>query len=81
VVELKLQRRSLHLLVDTGASDLTLFQGATRAVTTIGTRTGSNMGGELRVQEVKTRRRLHGLDVLGHTTRFHHDKEQPPESY
>jgi Aspartyl protease len=57
VIEMKIQRRSFRLLVDTGASDLMLFEDATRdcpdAVTRIGTRTGSNMGGEMRVQEVK----------------------------
>lgn len=57
VVEMKIGQRNLGLLVDTGASELMLFEGATRgcpeAVTSVGTRTGSNMGGEIRVQEVR----------------------------
>ena len=57
LVEMKIQQRSLRLLVDTGASDLVLFEGATRdcldAIRRVGTRTWSNMGGEIRVQQVQ----------------------------
>jgi predicted aspartyl protease len=57
LVEMKIQQRSLRLLVDTGASDLVLFEGATRdcldAIRSVGTRTWSNMGGEIRVQQVQ----------------------------
>jgi predicted aspartyl protease len=55
LVELKIQQRSVRLLLDTGASDLVLFAGAARdsvdAFTTIGTRAWSNIGGEIRVQQ------------------------------
>src|SRR5581483_7309203 len=57
VVELKVQQQSLRLLVDTGASDLVLFASATRdcqdAIKSIGTRTWSNMGGAMRVEQVQ----------------------------
>ena len=57
VVEMKIQQRSLRLLVDTGASDLEFFEAATRdcpdAIRIIGTQTGSNMGGEIRFQHVE----------------------------
>ena len=56
VVEMKIQQQKLSLLVDTGASDLVLFEGATRdcpdAIKSVGTRTWSNMGGEIRVKQV-----------------------------
>jgi predicted aspartyl protease len=56
VVQLKVQQQSLRLLVDTGASDLVLFASATRdcqdAIKKLGTRAWSNMGGEIRVQQV-----------------------------
>jgi predicted aspartyl protease len=57
VVELKVLEQSLRLLVDTGASDLVLFASATRdcqdAITNVGTRAWSNMGGEVRVQQAQ----------------------------
>lgn len=57
VVEMKIQKRVFRLLVDTGAGDLFLFASATRdfpeAVRSLGTRTGSNMGGEVRVQQME----------------------------
>jgi hypothetical protein len=57
LVELKVRRQSLRLLVDTGASDLVLFASATRdcqdAIKNIGTRAWSNMGGEIRVRQVQ----------------------------
>lgn len=57
LVELKIQLQSLRLLVDTGASDLVLFASATRdcqgAIKNIGTRAWSNMGGEMRVEQVQ----------------------------
>ncbi len=56
LVEMKIQQQKLSLLVDTGASDLVLFEGATRdcpdAIKSVGTRTWSNMGGEIRVKLV-----------------------------
>jgi predicted aspartyl protease len=57
VVEMMIQRRSLRLMVDTGASDLMLFESGTReypdAIMRIGIRSGSNMGGEIRLQQVE----------------------------
>jgi len=57
VVEMKIKQQKLLLLVDTGASNLVLFESATRdcpdAFNTVGTQTWSNMGGEFRVQQVQ----------------------------
>jgi predicted aspartyl protease len=57
LVELKIQQQSLRLLVDTGASNLVLFASATRecqrSIKNVGTRTWSNMGGEIHVQQVQ----------------------------
>ena len=57
LVEMKIRQRSVRLLVDTGAPDLVLFEGATRdcldAIGIAGTRTGSNMSGDIRFQLVK----------------------------
>ncbi len=57
LVELKIQQQSLRLLVDTGASDLVLFASATRdcqdAIKNVGIRAWSNMGGEIRIQQVQ----------------------------
>jgi predicted aspartyl protease len=58
-VELRVQQKTLLLLVDTGASDLVLF-GETMldsadAVTNIGSRTWSNMGGDIKVKQVQLR--------------------------
>lgn len=57
VVELKIQQQTLSLLVDTGASGLVLFAGATRdcpnAIKHLGSQTWSNMGGDIRVQQVQ----------------------------
>jgi len=59
VVEMTIQQQKFFLLVDTGASDLVLFEGATRdcpdAIKNVGTRTWSNMGGEIRVKQVQLR--------------------------
>jgi len=56
LVELKILKKGLRLLVDTGASDLVLFESATRdcreAVKDVGARTWSNMGGDVRVRQV-----------------------------
>jgi predicted aspartyl protease len=57
VVEMKLQQKTILLLVDTGASNLVLFESATRdcadAIIHIGSRTWSNMGGQVEVKEVQ----------------------------
>jgi hypothetical protein len=57
VVEMKKQKRFFRLLLDTGAGDLFLFKSATGdfpdAITSTGTRTGSNMGGEVRIQQIE----------------------------
>jgi hypothetical protein len=59
LVEMQVQQRKVLLLVDTGASDLVLFEGAMRdcadAIKIVGTRTWSNMGGEIKVQRVQLR--------------------------
>jgi predicted aspartyl protease len=57
LVKLKIQQKSLQLLVDTGASDLVLFASAMSdcqdAIKKIGTRAWSNMGGEIQVDRVQ----------------------------
>jgi predicted aspartyl protease len=57
VVEMKIQRQTLLLLVDTGASDLVLFESATRdcpnAIKNVSSQTWSNLGGDIRVQQVQ----------------------------
>lgn len=57
LVEMKIRQRSVRLLVDTGAPDLVLFEGATRdcldAIRIAGTQAGSNMRGDIRFQLVK----------------------------
>ena len=57
VVEMKVQRQTFLLLVDTGASDLVLFESAARdcpnAIKNVGSQTWSNMGGEIRVRQVQ----------------------------
>jgi len=57
VVEMKVQKQIFRLLLDTGADDLLLFESATRncreAIRSIGIRTGSNIGGEIRVQQIE----------------------------
>jgi hypothetical protein len=57
LIELKVQQQSLRLLVDSGASDLVLFASAMHdcqdAIKSVGTRTWSNMGGEIRVQQAQ----------------------------
>lgn len=57
VVEMQIHQHKLLLLVDTGASDLVLFEGATRdypdTIKSVGTRTWSNMGGEISVKQVQ----------------------------
>jgi predicted aspartyl protease len=59
LIEMQIQQRKLLLLVDTGASDLVFFEGAIRdcadAIKNVGIRTWSNMGGEIRVQQVQLR--------------------------
>ncbi len=59
VVEMTIQQQKLSLLLDTGASNLVLFNGATRdcpdAVKSVGTQTWSNMAGEIRVKHVQLR--------------------------
>lgn len=57
VVEMKIGRQTLLLLLDTGASDLVLFESATRdcanAIKNVGSQTWSNMGGDIRVRQVQ----------------------------
>jgi len=57
LVELKVEEQNLRLLVDTGTSDLVLFASATQdckdAIKKVGTRAWSNMGGEIRVEQVQ----------------------------
>jgi len=69
VVEMKIQQQKLLLLVDTGASNLVLFDGATRdcqgAIKNVGTQTWSNMGGEIRVQQVQLREAYLGAAPWG----------------
>jgi len=57
VVEMQIQQRHLLLLVDTGASDLIFFESGVRdclaAIQIVGSRTWSNIGGEVRVKQVQ----------------------------
>ena len=56
VVEMQIRQRTVPLLVDTGASGLVLFQPAAKdwldAMKIVGSRTWSNMGGDVRVKQV-----------------------------
>ena len=58
-VEMRIQQKKFLLLVDTGASDLVLFGDTTLdcadAVTNIGRRTWSNMGGDIELNQVHLR--------------------------
>jgi predicted aspartyl protease len=69
LLELKLRRQSLQLLVDTGASDLVLFASATSdcqdAIRNVGTRAWANMGGEVRVQQVQLKDAYLGATAWG----------------
>jgi hypothetical protein len=69
LVELKIQQQTLQLLVDTGASDLVLFASAThdcqQYIRNIGTRTWSNMGGEIHVQQVQLKDAYLGASSWG----------------
>ena len=69
LVELKIQQQSLRLLVDTGASDLVLFASAThdcqQAIKNVGTRTWSNMGGDIHVQQVQLKDAYLGASPWG----------------
>lgn len=55
VVEMRVRQKTLRLVVDTGASDLVLFEGAARecadGIINIGSRTWSNMGGQFTVEQ------------------------------
>ncbi len=57
VVEMQIQQQQLLLLVDTGASDLIFFGSGVRdcplAIRIVGSRTWSNMGGEVRARQVQ----------------------------
>ena len=57
MVDLQVQQETIGIVVDTGASDLVLFESGTRdyraAITTTKERTWSNMGGEIRVREAQ----------------------------
>jgi predicted aspartyl protease len=83
LVEMKLQQRSLRLLVDTGASDLVLFSSAANeykdAFENVGTKTWSNMGGEFRVQKVHLTGAYLGPIPWGVQDAFIlHDGDSPP---
>jgi predicted aspartyl protease len=69
VVEMKIQQQTLLLLVDTGASDLVLFESATlvcpNAIKNVGSQTWSNMGGDIRVQQVQLEDAFLGLIPWG----------------
>lgn len=69
VVEMRVKQKKLSLLVDTGASDLVLFEAAVRdcteAIKTVGSHTWSNMGGEIRVKQVQLRETYLGSTVWG----------------
>lgn len=58
-VEMKIQQQKLLLIVDTGASNLVLFDGVRRncpeAIKNVGTQTWSNMGGEIQVTQAQLR--------------------------
>ena len=69
LVELKIQQQGLRLLVDTGASDLVLFASAMQncqdAIRKVGTRTWSNMGGEIQVQQIQLKDAYLGASPWG----------------
>jgi predicted aspartyl protease len=57
VVEMRVRQKILRLVVDTGASNLVLFEDAAHdcedAIVNMGSRTWSNMGGQVRVKQVQ----------------------------
>jgi aspartyl protease len=69
LVEMQVQHQKLLLLVDTGTSDLVFFEGTMRdcpeAVKKVGSRTWSNMGGEIRLQQVQIREAYLGSTPWG----------------
>jgi len=77
VVEMQIQQQQqqqLLLLVDTGASDLIFFESGVRdclpAIQIVGTRTWSNMGGEVRVKQVQLAGAFLGVMPWGHRDAF-----------
>ncbi len=74
VVELCIQGRTLAVVVDTGASDLVLFEGAVlpsrAAIITTGARTWSNLGGEVRVRQAQLRDAFLGAVSWGDRVAF-----------
>jgi predicted aspartyl protease len=68
-VEMEAEGRSIHVLVDTGASGLLLFRSRIRDrfpnLTSLGEKTSSNMGGKFRLERVVFARiRLGGMDFV-----------------
>jgi predicted aspartyl protease len=57
IVDLQIQQEKIAIVVDTGASDLVLFESGIRecraAISTMHERTWSNMGGDVRVREAQ----------------------------
>lgn len=84
VVEMRIQKEKLLLLVDTGASDLVLFDFALRdcqdAIKNVHSRTWSNMGGEIRVKHVQLREAYLGFMPWAPRDAFILEKtgEKPP---
>ena len=74
VVEMQIQQQQLLLLVDTGASDLIFFESGVRdclpAIRIVGSRTWSNMGGEVRVKQVQLAGASLGAMPWGHRDAF-----------
>ena len=73
MVDLQVQHQTIGIVVDTGASDLVLFESGIQDHTAINTsqeRTWSNMGGEIRVREAQLSNVRLGTITWGHRTAY-----------
>jgi hypothetical protein len=74
LVTMKVRNRSLLLLLDTGASDLVLFEGSIsdcqECVRSLGVEKWSNMGGDVQVQKVQISDALLGSRIWGAQSAF-----------
>ena len=73
MVDLQVQHQKIGIVVDTGASDLVLFESGIQdraAINTTQERTWSNMGGEIRVREAQLSDVRLGTMPWGHRTAY-----------
>ena len=74
MVDLQVQQETIGIVVDTGASDLVLFESGIRdcraAISTTQERTWSNMGGDIRVKKVQLSNAHLGTMLWGRRTAY-----------